>query len=125
MTYYIKILYIIKTLISTQCFNSFWSLVSTILQLDICKLNVFNEFKEAETFVLVTKSSPNPNPDPKPWSETHFPYTILRLFEFSGLPSRLLFSISSLFLSPLLHITLISLTLSLSPSLCSQRGRCG
>lgn len=94
------------------------------LQSDICQLNVFNEFKEAETFILVTKSGPNPNPDPKPkpWSGTHFPNTILRLLEFSGLASRLPSSIFSLFFSPLLHITLISLTLSLSPSVCIVNG---
>lgn len=111
MTYYIKTVMLLKTLISTKWFYSLWSFVTTILQSDICQLNVFNEFKEAETFVLVTKSGPRPNPDPKPWSGTHFPNTILRLLEFGGLASRLLSSISSLFLSPLLHITLISLTL--------------
>lgn len=115
----LKSVLLLKTLISTKWFYSLWSFVTTILQSDICQLNVFNEFKEAETFVLVTKSGPRPNPDPKPWSGTHFPNTILRLLEFSGLASRFPSSISSLFslhssISPSYPSLYLSLPLSVS-----------
>lgn len=120
-----KSVILLKTLISKQCFYSLWSFVSTVLQSDICQLNVLTEFKEAETSILVTKSDPNPNPDPKPWSGTSLSkhnFAVVGVQRISLSPP-LLYLLSLSLSTPPYHAH-ISHSISLSLSLYHQRGRC-